>query len=100
MKTSHEQAANILNKIFPNIEARSGYIGNCSLTGSYDNRSFKIFTNVDIGGIQPLSINLPAGDVSGLTIARMINTVLMANNTKTVSPAVAQMLNAVRYESY
>lgn len=100
MKTSHQEAANILNKIFPGLEARAGYIGNCSPCGSNDDRCFKIFTKLDIGGVNPLSIELPAGDVSAATIARLIGRVMMFNNTKTISPAVAQMVTAVEYSQH
>ena len=99
MKTSHEQAANILNKIFPGIEAHSGYIGNCSPCGSYDNRSFRIFTNIDIGGVNRFSIDIPAGEVSATTLARCVLMILRWDNRQTVSPAVAQMINAVRHAS-
>jgi hypothetical protein len=58
-----------------------------------------IFTNIDIGMNQPLSLSIPEGDVSALTIVQLIKQIMRMNNTKTVSPAVAQMLNAVRYAS-
>ena len=97
MNTSHEQAANILNKIFPGIEARSGYLGNIERWG--DDRLFRIFTNIDIGGVNNFSIDIPAGPVSAATLVRCVLMILRWDNRQTVSPAVAQMLNAVRHAS-
>lgn len=94
---THTQVAETLNRLFPSIEASSGYIGNCSPCGSYDNRSFKIFTNIDIGGVNSLSIDIPAGPVSAATLVRCVLIILRWDNRQEVSPSVAQMLNAVRH---
>lgn len=93
MNMSHCEVADILNKIFPGIEARAGYIG------SDENPCFKIFTNIDIGMNQTLSLSVPEGKITAMTIIQLIRAIMRMNNTKTVSPAVAQMLNAVRYAS-
>ena len=93
MNMSHCKVADILNKIFPGIEARAGYIG------SDENPCFKIFTNIDIGMNQRLNIELPDGVVSAATIARVIGHVMMFNKA-TLSPAVAQMVTAVEYSEH
>jgi|DEB0MinimDraft_6_1074348.scaffolds.fasta_scaffold44648_3 hypothetical protein len=99
---TREKVAQILNGLFPEIKARSGYIGNCSPCGKYDGRAYRIFTKIDIGMSifgepQFLSINLPDGEVTALTVARCVSDVLRWDNRQSVSPAVAQILSAVRY---
>jgi hypothetical protein len=94
---THAQVAELLNRLFPNIEARSGYIGNCSPIGKYDDRLFRIFTNIDVGGWNSFSIDLPAGDAGASDVVRCVLQVLRWDKRQEVSPSVAQMLNAVRH---
>lgn len=101
---THEQVAQILNRLFPGIEAKSGYIGNCSPDGKYDDRAFRIFTKIDIGNSiwgtpETLSINIPRGEATAVTLTQCILQVLRWDNRQSVSPAVAQILNAIRYGS-
>ena len=97
---TRDQAAEILNKLFPGIKARAGYIGNVGVYG--DDRSFRIFTNIGIGNDywnkpQVLSINIPAGEVSAETLTRCVLQVLRYDSSQSVSCAVSQMLTAVQY---
>ena len=99
---NHDQGAQILNRLFPGIEARSGYIGNCSPCGTHDDRAFRIFTKIDIrnpiwGTRETLSINVAAGEATAMTDAQCALQILRCDNRQRVSPAVAQVLNAVRY---
>ncbi len=96
---THEQLATVLNNIFPGIEAHSGYLGNCCPLGKYDDRLFRIFTKIDIGGIRPLDIDIPAGDVDARTTVRCVRIIMALKNTMHVTPSAAQMLNAVQYGS-
>ena len=94
---THSQTAELLRNIFKGVTFKNGYIGNCSPCGTHDNRSFMIFTGIDIpsdwGGRETLSLNLPDGNVTAATLSRLVRTVIRYSNL-TVSCSLAQMLNA------
>ena len=92
MNITHQEATNKLNKIFPGIRARCGYIGNCSPCGTRDDRCFRIWTTIDTGDRYCLSMDIPTGKVSAAVMVGLIRKVLRFSKLRT-TPAVAQMLS-------